>query len=97
MVKKMCCSEFKFFLDEGKVDVFLDKKTRSYFIGLKNSDAIQKIFYCPWCGNKFEDSLKEKWFEILEKEYGISDPYDEDADKVPEEFKTDEWWKKRGL
>ena len=40
--------------------------------------------------------------EILEKEYGITAAqwdapgWDDDVD-LPEEFRTDEWWKKRGL
>ena len=34
---------------------------------------------------------------MLEDEYGITDPHDKEYDKVPAEFKTDEWWKKKGL
>ncbi len=41
--------------------------------------------------------LTTKWYEILEKEYTIVDPHGVDANKVPTEFFTDEWWKKRGL
>jgi hypothetical protein len=33
----------------------------------------------------------------LREEYGIKDPIFDDKDKVPPEFETDEWWKKRGL
>ena len=43
------------------------------------------------------DKIIEKWDEILEKEYGITEPFFEDKDRVPPEFWTDEWWKKRGL
>ena len=53
--------------------------------------------YCPFCGAKLPKELSDEWFDILEKEYGIDDPHDSQRDKVPAEFWTDEWWKKRGL
>jgi hypothetical protein len=42
--------------------------------------------------------LKDEWFDILEKEYELDNPaWDlEQKEKIPAEFKTDEWWKKRG-
>ena len=56
------------------------------------------INYCPFCGKKLPKWLDpEDW--IL-KEYGedylryTSDPKRKEP---PAEFKTDEWWKKRGL
>ena len=42
-------------------------------------------------------SIYDEWCAILEKEYGITDSRGKEADKVPAEFKTNEWWKKRGL
>ncbi|MDR3550584.1 MAG: hypothetical protein P4L31_04165 [Candidatus Babeliales bacterium] len=57
-----------------------------------------RVDFCPFCGTKLPKDLTEKWWDILEKEYGIDDPYDDKQKKlIPEEFKTDEWWKKRGL
>jgi hypothetical protein len=50
-----------------------------------------------FCGKKLPLSLRDEWFEILEKEYGLENPYEEDRKKVPKEFWTDEWWKNRGL
>ena len=55
------------------------------------------IFYCPFCGTKLPTSLADEWFDTLEREYGIEDPSDEDYDRVPLEFRSDAWWKKRGL
>ena len=54
--------------------------------------------YCPQCGAKFPKNLTNKWYKIMEKELGIEYPTDPDkAHLIPEEYKTDEWWKKRGL
>lgn len=57
----------------------------------------RKICYCPWCGHKFHEMPDEAWSTILREEYGITDPIVHDRDKVPPEFWTDEWWRKRGL
>jgi hypothetical protein len=54
--------------------------------------AYMRIRYCPWCGAKLPESKRSLRFEILEA-MGCEVPWDE----IPEEFKTDEWWKKRGL
>ncbi len=56
------------------------------------------VIFCPFCGTKLPKRLVGERFEILQKEYGITDPYDKKQKKrIPAEFMTDEWWKKRGL
>ena len=60
-------------------------------------NGIDTLHYCPWCGVKLPDVLNAKIFDVLEKEYGIDNPDIWEFTNVPEEFKTDEWWKKRGL
>ena len=76
-----------------------DNSTRSYnFLRLNHPDGThQVLWYCPWCGSELPKELGEVWCDILEKEFNISDPFDKEKDKVPQEFRTDEWWKKRGL
>lgn len=49
------------------------------------------IHYCPSCGTKFPDSLRERWFEELEKS-GISAPFEKGV-FIPKHFQTDSWWK----
>jgi hypothetical protein len=51
-----------------------------------------KISFCPFCGNKFPPSKRDAYFETLDKL-----KINAWKDDVPEEFKTDEWWKRRGL
>ena len=96
---KHCCKNMEWYLEENEVDIYYEAEFRCYYIGMKNgTSAVQTIHYCPWCGSKFPANFNDLWFEILEKEYGIECPYDEEEEhKVPAEFKTDEWWKKRGL
>lgn len=90
-----CC----FFMDVqlGKEAAFLyyDSQYREYGINHPNGGFL--IDYCMFCGKKLPISVRDEWFDILEKEYGLEEPLHEDKKKVPKEFWTDEWWKKRGL
>jgi hypothetical protein len=72
---------------------------RRYIIPLIGPTAdFQQIFFCPWCGIKLPESLEEIYYEILEKEHGIAQGLDIQNDRrIPKEFKSNEWWKKRGL
>jgi hypothetical protein len=74
-----------------------DKQYREYGIKIPISAAFIAIDYCMFCGKELPSSLRHQWFDILEQEYGLESPMEEDEDKVPQEFWTDEWWKKRGL
>lgn len=89
----------KFYLIEESSVIEYFPLSRHYSLVLhKACNAThQRIWHCPWCGTKLPEDLGEEWGETLEKEYGITDPFDEDKERVPPEFWTDEWWKKRGL
>jgi hypothetical protein len=89
-----CCDKMKDFLDEGKVAIVYSPKFRNYSIELRNSQAAQAIYFCPWCGIKFPSDLSKLLGEIIFDELDLDDFQDP---RMPEEFKTDEWWKKRGL
>lgn len=87
-----------FFIADQRVQIYYSPSMREYYIPLKFQHAVQGIFYCPWCGVKLPESVRDQYFDILETEYGIeSDLEMEEQEGFPEEFKTDEWWKNRGL
>ena len=103
-----CCELMQEYLDERKVGIYYDPIIRGYFIclrGLKNSKHV--IYNCPWCGFKLPKTLFKKYLEILENDFNIIQcPYTgkyyeigkEGIEKsLPEEFKSDEWWKNRGF
>jgi hypothetical protein len=73
--------------------VLYTPKWRSYGIVI-NGNPDNQIFltYCPFCGKKLpEELLLEYDTATRNRETG------KPLDPLPEEFKTDEWWKKRGL
>lgn len=92
-----CCELMAAFLNDQRIPIKYCPCFREYYMPLIGSGAVQCIDYCPWCGSLLPTSLRDEYCEILETEYGI-DPFPRDESKdFPEEFKTDEWWKKRNL
>src|SRR3990167_10820612 len=56
------------------------------------------LSYCPWCGVKFPKDLMDEWAEIVKDKFGVENTLDKkELAKVPKEYMTEEWWKKRGL
>lgn len=102
---KHCCEEMSLKLwkqehpdPNNTPDVLVyEPEYRAYGYYLdRNVPIIQYIAYCPFCGAKFPELLLFEYDEELEKAVGknLCDIKPED---IPEEFKSDEWWKKRGL
>ena len=62
----------------------------------------QSLWYCPYCGTKLpnlrcaDEFGTDLYADALEEAVG-KEFCDITEDEIPEEFKTDEWWKKRGL
>jgi len=92
---KHCCDEMNFHLSEKEKIILYLPEFREYSIRVGNN-ILQNINFCPWCGNKLPESLREEYFDTLDN-MGIETDIFERANVVPEEFKSDEWWKKRGL
>jgi len=108
-----CCELMQHYLDEKKVGIYYDQIIRGYYIcliGLKDGKHV--IYNCPWCGSELPNSLVDEYYDTLEKEYNIlcdsfskkyyeifedSEKYEEVDRELPEEFRSDEWWKKREL
>ena len=91
---KHCCELMAEFLGDSRINIHYSPKFREYDTHLINSPAKQCYFYCPWCGKKLPESLRDEYFKILREKYSINSVR---TQQIPEEFKTDEWWKKRGL
>jgi hypothetical protein len=69
-------------------------KWRSFGLVIGGDPDDQFILrYCPFCCKKLPEDLVDAHFDAIRDENGDGRP----LDPLPEEFKTDEWWKKRGL
>jgi len=105
---KFCCQNFPskqhdgfigFYSERDKIELinYFPRK-RSYTIIFSEYLGFH-MKYCFWCGTKLPKELSDEWLDVLEKEYGLDDacPSEHDDPRIPSEFWTDEWWKKRGL
>ncbi len=103
-----CCDwmRYRISLTENQADgqyVFYRRCNRTYFIeAFNDSSSSTQIEYCPFCGKKLPNDLDEEWFDTIYEELGpeyLEGPHagTPPTKELPEEFKTDEWWKKRGL
>jgi len=57
----------------------------------KSGDSFADIQYCPWCGKKLPQSVRNRWFEALQT-MGL-DPGD---DRIPPEFEDERWLGNQG-
>ena len=92
--KDFCCRQ----MWEGVVSesIQYDPSFRDYSISLSENSA-SLLRYCPWCSTLLPSPLNKEIFQVLEEELGIRVPDFETYKNIPEEFKSDAWWKKRGL
>lgn len=102
MKKLLCCK----FMEENALlqqpdddDAFVNSDKLVYYnemfdeYGLIVHDGGQSyiiINFCPWCGEKLPQSVRDKYFLELEK-LGYDSPYEEN---IPEKFKTSAWREK---
>ena len=50
-------------------------------------DGSSSFRFCPWCGTRLPESLRDRWFAEVER-LGI-DPWE---GEVPEEYQSSAWW-----
>ena len=94
MNKQFCCEAMLLAVNKEFIINYEDF-VRNY--NLQGKGKVYALSFCPFCGGNLGSRLNSEYFDILEKEYGIEYPDFTNFTNVPEEFKTDEWWRKRGL
>ncbi len=63
---------------------------REYGLRIHDGGSSAKaIRFCPWCGAKLPESLRERWFEALEA-LGFDDP---GAQDIPQAFRSSAWYR----
>ena len=91
---KFCCDGMLKAIADKTIEY--DMRCRYYYANV-SSNMEKDIKCCPWCKTHLGDNLVKKYFYILKEEYNIKIPDMDNFTNIPDEFKTDEWWKKRGL
>ena len=93
-MSRHCCDKMDQFIFKKVIDY--EPIDRTYGI-LYDKRRITILEYCPWCAKAIPKRLVKEFLRTLKKEHGIEFPDFPDLKNVPEEFRSDEWWKKRGL
>lgn len=88
-----CCEHMQFHLAGGEIGLIYTPTFREYSLEYRDGGtSFQLLAFCPWCGRRLPESLRDRWFELLQAR-GL-EPEDPD---IPQEFRTDQWWIARGL
>ena len=89
-----CCISMDFQIKDINGIMMYRSYRRQYAVTVGIS-ILQDISHCPWCGVKLPIDLSDIFFEEIDK-LGIEiEVFDIKA--VPDEFQSEEWWRKRGL
>ena len=101
MMLEFCCNNMEAYATEKNSLVDYEPRYRSYSFYVYNHPhgTRQEMWFCPWCGANLPENLSDKWDKILSEEYNLEKPtwLPANSKKIPPEFKTDAWWKSRGL
>lgn len=99
-----CCQEMLRSIDDTYCPVVYKANIRDYQLSLpmiylkKNDWPINfRIDFCIFCGSQMPKNLTEQWWNLVYKKMGeeISLADEEKLKKIPEDLRTDAWWKKR--
>jgi hypothetical protein len=86
--ENFCCDQMTYAVKSPEVPVVYNPKFREFGIQiLDGGTSILQINCCPWCGEMLPESLRNDWFDRLEK-LGI----DPATGEIPEEFRDSRWF-----
>jgi hypothetical protein len=85
------------YLLEGDVAIRYSPVFREYGILVFDGGSSEiELRFCPWCGKRLPVSLRDKWFQVLHS-LGYDPELFSENPKLSEEFRSDAWWKGKGL
>jgi len=83
-----CCTQLEANITGEDSTIVYVPKFREYGLPVHDGgNSFIKISYCPWCSAKLPGSLRNEWFDQLERR-GI----DSDSPNIPQEFLSDRWY-----
>ncbi|MGD1997730.1 MAG: hypothetical protein PVJ92_02325 [Candidatus Dependentiae bacterium] len=88
-----CCEVFKGHVGTSKTVLY--QKEGRLFSCFAREGIIQQIWGCPWCGKALPRELSDEWYNLLEEQFGEDFDFEEDYEKIPKEFKSDQWWRSK--
>jgi hypothetical protein len=78
--------------DESVPLIYIGKYREYGILYVDGGTSFGLIDYCPFCGVRLPQGLREEWFETLDS-LGV----EPDDSSVPTEMTDETWWRVRGL
>ena len=82
------CSLMRTMIDDERVPVSYLPRFREFAIETSTTLVVEVFYWCPWCGAKLPESLRDELGDRLEA-LGLN-IFDEN---IPEKFRSDQWWR----
>ncbi|MDZ4100530.1 MAG: hypothetical protein U1E12_02505 [Hydrogenophaga sp.] len=83
-----CCEQMRSAVSDDDLPLEYAPKFREYgILYCDDGSSYQLIQHCPWCGSQLPASLREAWFDELDR-LGL-----EPEDPMPDELRDGRWWK----
>ncbi|WP_395689740.1 DUF6980 family protein [Caenimonas koreensis] len=84
-----CCAGMAAAIADPNVPVLFVLKFREYGTQLLDGGTrFKQLQFCPWCGTQLPTSLRDKWFDDLERA-GI-DPTE--IESIPDKYSDQRWY-----
>jgi hypothetical protein len=98
LIVEHCCSLMDEYLADGRPAVIYSPAVREYSVQDRDrrSQGVTMLRFCPWCGKELPVSLRDEWFSQLQSLGYDPTPWADDP-KFPDEYRSDVWWKGKGL
>jgi hypothetical protein len=105
MKQEFCCEELEVLVEDPECYVKYIPYQREYvfyipqyYITDGRLHMYFPISYCSWCGMQLPKNLSSEWYALVKEKFGLTDFAEIEVMKLlPEEFRTNQWWKKRKL
>lgn len=73
---------------DPKVPISYLPKFREFGIQIDDGLVVQLIEFCPWCGHQLPTSLRDDYFDELER-LGL----EPESSDLPLDLRSDAWWR----
>ncbi|THD03159.1 hypothetical protein B1810_11315 [Panacagrimonas perspica] len=91
-MSEQCCAAMSDAIADPQNPVVYIPKFREFGLRiLDGGTSTSEIAYCPWCGARLPTSLRDAWFDELEK-LGIDISSDVD---VPARYRGADWYQQK--
>jgi hypothetical protein len=86
-----CCDRMRSAIEDPEIPIIYIPKFREFGVRVLDGGTSNiGLLFCPWCGQKLPESLRDFWFDELER-LGI----DPTGDEIPTEFCDERWYETR--